>query len=203
LVEIGAQRFSSDALFSHQIQEIIDAATDFQRAEILWKNRDPNAEKFIVRAYHADPEQSDYIALYATLQLSKRPADAALDDLLKLCDHAIERNERCERAYFCRAQIKRRLGKTDAAIADFRSAFELNPKNLDAGREVRLHEMRRGKSGERRSNPATRRSSSPPTAGKSNPPRVSSKPPSKRPSNPVKKERDGGVFSGIGKLFKR
>jgi curved DNA-binding protein CbpA len=186
-----------------KMQQIIDAATDFQRGEILWKNRDPNAEKFIVRAYHADPEQSDYIALYAMLQLSKRPADAPVDDLSKLCDHAIDRNERCERAYFCRAQIKKRWGKTDAAIADYRAAFQLNPKNLDAGREVRLHEMRRAKTPERRSNPAGRRSSSPPTAGKSNPPRVSSKPPKSSPSNPAKKDKEGGVLSGIGKLFKR
>jgi curved DNA-binding protein CbpA len=187
-----------------KMQQIIDAATDFQRAEILWKNRDPNAEKFIVRAYHADSEQSDYIALYASLQLSKRPADAALDDLIKLCDHAIERNERCERAYFCRAQIKKRLGKTDSGMADFRTAFQLNPKNLDAGREVRLHEMRRAKQSDRRSSSAPRRSSPPGAPGKSNPPRVSSKPPrTSHSSQPAKKDKEGGMFSGIGKLFKR
>ncbi|HEY3595461.1 MAG TPA: DnaJ domain-containing protein, partial [Polyangiaceae bacterium] len=187
-----------------KMQQIIDAATDFQRGEILWKNRDPNAEKFIVRAYHADPEQSDYIALYASFQLSKRAADASLDDLVKLCDRAIERNERCERAYFCRAQIKKKLGKIDAAMADFRHAFQLNPKNLDAGREVRLHEMRRAKQPDRRSSSAPRRSTPPGAQSKSNPPRVSSKPPrTGHSSQPAKSDKDGGVFSGIGKLFKR
>jgi curved DNA-binding protein CbpA len=187
-----------------KMQRIIDAATDFQRGEILWRNRDPNAEKFIVRAYRADPQQGDYAALYVSLELSKRAPEAPVDDLLKLCDQAIEGNERCERAYFCRAQIKRRLGKIESSIADFRSAFELNPKNLDAGREVRLYEMRRSKQPERRSTPAPHRSTPPGAPTKSNPPRLSSKPPKTASSSrPATKEKEGGVFSGIGKLFKR
>ena len=187
-----------------KMQRIIDAATDFQRGEILWRNRDPNAEKFIVRAYRADPQQSDYAALYVSLELSKRAPDTPVDDLLKLCDQAIEGNERCERAYFCRAQIKKRLGRVDSSISDFRAAFELNPKNLDAGREVRLYEMRRSKQPERRSTPAPHRSTPPGALTKSNPPRLSSKPPkTSSSSRPAIKEKEGGVFSGIGKLFKR
>ncbi|HMJ54784.1 MAG TPA: J domain-containing protein [Polyangiaceae bacterium] len=185
-----------------QIQQIIDAATDFQRAEILWKKRDPGAEEFINRAYKSDPEQSDYIALYATLQLSKRPPDAPVDDLIKLCDHAIANSERCELAYFCRANLKKRIGRIESAMVDFKDAYELNPKNLDAAREVRLFEMRRSKmmSEQRRTTPSTRRSTPPPGQRSSPPPRTS--PPPKKPSGaPPKKE--GGVLSGIGKLFKR
>jgi curved DNA-binding protein CbpA len=184
-----------------QIQQIIDAATDFQRAEILWRKRDPGAEEFINRAYKADPEQSDYIALYATVQLSKRAPDAPVDDLIKLCDHAIETNERCELAYFCRANLKKRIGRIESAMVDFKNAYELNPKNLDAAREVRLFEMRRAKlSEQRRSTPSTRRST-PPTGLRSTPPPRTSPPPKKPSGAPPKKE--GGVLSGIGKLFKR
>jgi curved DNA-binding protein CbpA len=191
---------------ANQIQQIVDAATDFQRGEILWRNRDPAAEKFIMRAYRAEPKQGDYAALFVLLELSKRPPDAAVDDLLKLCDAAIESNDRCERAYFCRGLIKKRIGKIETSIADFRKAFDLNPKNLDAGREVRLYEMRRPKQGERRSTPAPRRSVPPGAQTKSsNPPRSNgparSKPPTKAESNRPKKE--GGMLSGIGKLFKR
>ena len=185
-----------------KIQQIIDAATDFQRAEILWKRHDAGAEQFILRAYKADPEQSDYIALYVMLQLSKRPSDAPVDDLVKLCDRAIENSERCERAYFCRATLKKRMGRIESAMADFRSAYQFNPKNLDAAREVRLYEMRRSKT-ERRSNPgAARRSTPAPTAGQSNPPPARSTLPQRKASNPPPK-KDGGVLSGLGKLFKR
>jgi tetratricopeptide (TPR) repeat protein len=179
-----------------EIQAILDAATDFQRAEILWKKNDPSAEEYIARAYKADPEQADYIALFATVQLAKRAADAPVDDLIKLCDRAIDSHERCERAYFCRAMAKKRVGKIDSAMSDFRAAYEINPKNLDAAREVRLYEMRRARtSPERQSNPGVRRSAPPPvSAGRS------SMPPRKTPQ-PAKKE--GGVLSGLGKLFKR
>ena len=186
---------------ANKIQQILDAASDFQRAEILWKKNDPGAEQYITRAYQADPEQSDYIALFATMQLAKRAADAPVDDLLKLCDRAIENHERCERAYFCRAMLKKRVGKIDSAMSDFRAAYEINPKNLDAAREVRLYEMRRGRmSPERQSNPGVRRSAPPPIAKSPAPGRASS-PPRKTPQPPAKKE--GGVFSGLGKLFKR
>ena len=152
-----------------QIQQIIDVATDFQRAEILWKRNDAGAEKLIERVYKADPKQSDYIALWVALQITKRPTDAPVDDLIKLCDQAIQTTERCERAYFCRGTLKKRIGKVDSAMVDFRNAYELNPKNLDAAREVRLYEMRRSKHPERKSTPSPRRSTTPP-AGKSNPP---------------------------------
>jgi tetratricopeptide (TPR) repeat protein len=184
-----------------KIQQILDAASDFQRGEILWKKNDPGAEQYILRAYKADPDQADYVALYAMLQLSKRSADAHVDDLIKLCDRAIESHERCERAYFCRALLKKRVGKVDSAMADFRVAYDINPKNLDAAREVRLYEMRRGRqSPERQSNPGTRRSN-PPPGTKSTPAGRSSMPPRKTSTPPTKKE--GGVLSGIGKLFKR
>ena len=186
---------------ANKIQQILDAASDFQRAEILWKKNDPGAEQYIVRAYEADPEQADYIALYAMLQLSKRQADSPVDDLVKLCDRAIENHERCERAYFCRAMLKKRIGKIESAMSDFRAAYEINPKNLDAAREVRLYEMRRARmSPERQSNPGGRRSAPPPIT-KSTPAGRSSIPPRKTPQPPAKKE--GGVLSGLGKLFKR
>ena len=38
----------------------------------------------------------------------------------------------------------------ESAISDFRIAYNLNPKNLDAAREVRVYEMRRGKQPEQR-----------------------------------------------------
>jgi curved DNA-binding protein CbpA len=184
-----------------KIQAIIDAATDFQRAEILWRKRDFGAEEFINRAYKSDPDQADYIALYATVQLAKRAPDAPVDDLIKLCDQAINNSERCELAYFCRANLKKRIGRIESAMVDFKNAYELNPKNLDAAREVRLFEMRRAKmSDQRRSTPSARRST-PPTGNRSNPPPRNSPPPKKPSGAPPKKE--GGVLSGIGKLFKR
>jgi hypothetical protein len=93
--------------------------------------------------------------------------------------------------------LRKRIGRIESAMSDFRAAYEVNPKNLDAAREVRLHEMRRGKS-ERSLTPAQRRNSS--AASKLTPSGRPSIPPRKTPL-PAKK--DSGVLSGIGKLFKR
>lgn len=130
-----------------QIQQILDAAGDFQRAEIYLKKRDfAAAEAAARRAMLADPDQGDYAALYVLVQVQKREGqpDASYADLLKLLEDAVEKNPRCERAYLARALVWRNIGRSEAAIADFRKVVELNPKNLDAARELRVHAMRHG-----------------------------------------------------------
>jgi hypothetical protein len=64
-----------------------------------------------------------------------------------MLDRAIAISERCERAFFWRGMLKKRLGKAESAYNDFRRAVDLNPRNIDAAREVRLHQMRRGQGG--------------------------------------------------------
>jgi tetratricopeptide (TPR) repeat protein len=53
-----------------------------------------------------------------------------------------------ERALFYRGVLLKRSGLADKALRDFRLAATLNPKNLDAVREVRLHEMRKRSGGD-------------------------------------------------------
>ena len=87
---------------------------------------------------------------------------------IKLLDRAVGLSARCERAYFYRGQLHKRLGNAQLAMRDFRKAAELNPRNIDAVREVRLHEMRAQKGG-----------SVPPPASPSSPPRAKGKPEAK------------------------
>ncbi|AKV04244.1 Antifreeze glycopeptide AFGP polyprotein precursor [Labilithrix luteola] len=55
----------------------------------------------------------------------------------------------CARALLYRAQLTKRLGRVDAAVRDFRRVLRLEPGNIDAAREMRLHEIRqRASSGE-------------------------------------------------------
>jgi tetratricopeptide (TPR) repeat protein len=179
-----------------QVQRIIEAATQFQHAEVFFKKRDlVNAEICSKRAWALDPEQADHVALYAIVQLQKRGSDESVDDLEGLLDSAIAKNDKCERAYVARATLRKRLGRIELAMDDYRIAHELNPANLDAAREVRVHEMRKGKpSGHSGSNPPAKS----PSKGTSKTP---SKRPSKTPSgSPPKKE---GLLSNIMKLSKR
>jgi len=136
------------------------------------------------------------VALYATIVAMKRPIEAKVDDLIKLLNVAIDKNDRAVRAYYCRAMLFKRSGRLEASISDFRSVVENDPKHTDALRELRLHEMRRSKTPSKH------------PGRKLTPSKPPNKPTSRPPSNPpgrsaAKKEGDGGVLSGLGKLFKR
>jgi curved DNA-binding protein CbpA len=138
------------------IQKIVDAASDFQRADIYYKTHDlASALRMVRRAHEADPEQADYAALYATILAEQRTLPgASYQDLLEMLDRAIDKNERSERAFIARASIRKRSGQAEAAIDDYRRVLVLNPKNTDAAREVRLYDMRRSKRPEGHSGPA-------------------------------------------------
>ena len=54
-------------------------------------------------------------------------------------------NKMCERARnFYRGMLFKRRRLWDKAVQRLRRSFELNPRNIDAQREVRIFDMRRG-----------------------------------------------------------
>ncbi|MEZ4223393.1 MAG: DnaJ domain-containing protein [Polyangiaceae bacterium] len=126
------------------VQKVMRAVTEYQKAEVLYKKRSLEAAEICARrAMEDDPEQADYVALY-TVIASERRGDGRMDDLIAALDGAIRREPQNERARFARAQIYKRMNRMDVAIRDFRWVAEQNPRNLDAVREVRLYQMRRG-----------------------------------------------------------
>jgi predicted TPR repeat methyltransferase len=66
------------------------------------------------------------------------------DDLIQILDVVLAKEPRFERALFYRGTLLKRSGRIERALADFRLVAEINPRNIDAAREVRLHEMRTG-----------------------------------------------------------
>jgi tetratricopeptide (TPR) repeat protein len=130
-----------------EVARVVDAATDFQKAEIFLKRNDlVQAEELCRKAIAGDGEQADYHALLAWLQSMKpdRQSEEALAALVEELTRALAMNKMCERAYFYRGMLLKRWHKEESAVRDFRRAFELNKRNIDAQREVRLFEMRRG-----------------------------------------------------------
>lgn len=167
-----------------KIQAILEATTNFSKAEFyLKKNNMAEAEVMCRKAYDADPEQADYLALLAWLEAQKVQDKDQTRQRIAMLDKAIKMNANCERAYFYRGMLHKRMDNTIAAVKDFKQASELNPRNLDALREVRLYAMRKDKPGTST------------TASGSIPPRNSSAP----KAGPTK-DTGGGLF---GKLFKK
>jgi hypothetical protein len=128
------------------ILRVIDAATTFQKAEICMKGNDlAQAEELCRRANELDPNQGDYLALLAWLEAQKPESQSGMATLecIARLDRALVINERCERAYFYRGMLHKRLGDMQSAVRDFRRTAQMNPRNIDAVREVRLYGMRR------------------------------------------------------------
>lgn len=165
-----------------KIQAILEAATEFQKAEFLLRRTpsDTQAYEIVKRCVSLDPEQSDYLATLAWLDAQK-PAFLTREKTLAQClilDSCIRRSPKCERAYFYRGLLYKRANEGAKALKDFKRAAELNPRNLDAVREVRIFNMRGG-------------GSKPPPATTPGPGRSSKPPPA---------ETIGGLF---GRLFKK
>ncbi|HEY1957971.1 MAG TPA: DnaJ domain-containing protein [Polyangiaceae bacterium] len=147
-----------------EIANVVTATVEFQKAEIcLRKNDLAQAEVLARHAAKLDPEQADYIALIAWLDALKPSAQSpeATQTYIAELDRALKLNERCERAYFYRAMLHKRLRRDALAFKDFKKVAELNPKNIDAQRELRLYEMRGGSQ-----RPTTAVPSQPPASNK-------------------------------------
>jgi DnaJ-domain-containing protein 1 len=133
------------------VERVVDSAMLFHKGEILFKRgQHAQAEILIKRAVDADPEQPEYRTMLAWIQchrLGNPPDDeeqravfyqAQLDTL----DAVIEKEPHFERALFYRAELLKRCGLLDRAMRDYRDVVRLNPRNIDAAREVRIYSMR-------------------------------------------------------------
>ena len=143
------------------VAKVVEAATNFQKAEVCFRRNDlVQAETFCRKAMDDDPTQPDYLALHAWL-IALKPENQSPEKTLhgiQMLERAIAMNEKCEKAYQWRGMLFKRIGKIELAVRDFKRAVELNPRNIDAAREVRLYNMRGG-----------RRSSKPPAPMRSTP----------------------------------
>ena len=125
-------------------ERTIEASALRQRAELLLSRNDvAGAERLALQAHHLDERNAEGLALLGWLRAMK-PGATSVSDGLKLLDHSLKENPSSDRALFYRGSLLKRASREADAIRDFRKAVELNPKNIDAAREVRLHAIRNG-----------------------------------------------------------
>jgi curved DNA-binding protein CbpA len=129
-----------------QVQRVLRAATAFRKAEVLLKKHNlAAAEEEVTRAVEDDPDQGDYIALLAWVQAQKpERQNGPVEDFIQTLSQVIDKEPENARARWYRGQLYKRAGKEAHAVRDFRWVLERSPRHLDAAREVRLYEMRRG-----------------------------------------------------------
>lgn len=139
-----------------QVVKVLRAAEAFQKAEILLKKRDlEGAEKLAHLAYTGDQDQPEYGALYAWIRARATDAtDADVAESLKLLKAAVAKQNANVKIRYYLACVLKRAGQDSAALREFRFVADNDPSNLDAARELRLHEMRKNNPPEPPENPS-------------------------------------------------
>jgi tetratricopeptide (TPR) repeat protein len=148
----------------------LQALHSMQRAEyFLERHKMLEAEAEAKLAIEHDPTMVECRALYAWIQACRLGEGADLPKILEIMTEALEQNPVDETLRFRRARLLSRLGNVDEAMRDFRLIVELNPRHIDAQREIRLWELRHGRkrslSGEFTRPVGTRASERPPPPG--------------------------------------
>lgn len=131
-----------------QIAMVLRSAEAFQKAEVLLKKRDLEGAEALARAAHeGDPDQPEYAALYAWIR--SRRADATEEDIassLGMLKKAIAKQTNNVKIHYYLACVLKAAGQAGAALREYRHVAENDPSNVDAAREIRLHDMRRAHS---------------------------------------------------------
>ena len=87
------------------VARVVEAATDFQKAEVCFKRQDyAQAEALCRKAVKADTTQPEYQAMLAWL-ISLKPESQTPEkvaECIQMLDRAIGMSDRCERGYFWR-----------------------------------------------------------------------------------------------------
>lgn len=139
------------------VERAVDSALLFQKGEVLFKKGSYHqAEDLVRQAAEADPDQPEYRALLAWIQAHRLGPPEALADgettqrydrQIEILDEVLEKEPEYERARFYRGTLLKRSGHVEQAYKDFRMVMQLNPRNIDAAREVRLYKMRQKQGG--------------------------------------------------------
>ena len=132
------------------IERAMDAGLVFQKGEVMFKKGEyAQAEALVHQAMQADPENLEYRAMLAWIQahvVGAPPDDhsrkAHYKRQIALLNEVIASDKNFAKALYYRGELLKRSGDEDRAYKDFRKVMSLDPRNIDAAREVRLYEVR-------------------------------------------------------------
>jgi hypothetical protein len=121
------------------------AATAFRKAEALLAHGHlARAEVEARSALANEPGQAEYVALCAWIDVLKPAADVSHITLeLKRALRLAENNLK---VHWYRGLVLQHLGRHEHALREFRAVLDLDPRHLDAARQIRVYEMRLEKS---------------------------------------------------------
>ncbi|MBN2714459.1 MAG: DnaJ domain-containing protein [Deltaproteobacteria bacterium] len=124
-----------------QVRTVIEADRMYQKAQVLMRlNKNAEALELIEQACRNCPEEGEYLATRAYLKMTI--GDKVTGEMLSIFRSAIERNPKSERCHYYYALALKKDDRINEARQQFKKVVEMNPRNIDAAREIRLMEMR-------------------------------------------------------------
>lgn len=128
-----------------QIEAMLEAALSFQKVDVLARRRQwDEALAILDNSIKIAPKEPDYPAMKAWILFQRHGVDneAQLKEMNALLKRSFSLNPDHVRTHFVRANMLKRLGDHPRALQHFQKVAELDPKNLEAVREVRIAQMR-------------------------------------------------------------
>ncbi len=134
-----------------QVRDVLEAEKLFQKAQVLLRREQYKKGLTLVdRARELNPNEGEYLATWAKIQAMMRDSGAPVDDLITHLRRAEELAPNSERVNLYMGQLLKRADRTAEAMAHFSKALAVNPRNIEAARELRIMEMRKSKDKEKK-----------------------------------------------------
>ena len=149
-----------------KLNVMVEAAINFQKVDVLVKRRRyDDALEICEAAMAVVRKEADYPAMTAWILLLRDGIDddAIANRIRDLLRKAFAINPDHVHGHFVRANFLKRQGDHDKALKHFKKVSKLDPKNLEALREVRIGNMRQSRG---------RSSAPPPSRGDSKRPSI-------------------------------
>jgi curved DNA-binding protein CbpA len=129
------------------MQSILDSALAYERVQVFArKHQYDEALELLQRILSLTKDEPDYHAMYAWLLMQKHSGpDSPNAKILESLDKAIALYEDHEKAHTYKADLYKRMGRHNEALREYKKVAQINPKNVEAAREVRIAQMREEK----------------------------------------------------------
>jgi CheY-like chemotaxis protein/tetratricopeptide (TPR) repeat protein len=129
---------------------IVAAEFQFQKGEALFKKRDyAGALERFSSALELHDSEGEFHAYYGWTYFLAHPGDEKAQDIAREhLERAIQLAPRSATGYYFLGLQRKACGDGDHAERMFRKVVEIQPRHVEASRELRLASMRRGKKGQ-------------------------------------------------------
>jgi len=144
-----------------QLERVVTAAMEFQKVEVHMRRREyDQALELLGAIMDLNPDDADYHATYGWLLFNKHDGDESIQrEATASLERALELTPAHDKAHYWLGMVLKRTGKSGEALQHFEKAAEVNPRHIEAVREVRLANMRKSDSGASRKSGRGSRSS--------------------------------------------